>query len=236
MSTQAVEALKAELHDQPHNPLRPNQVQEYEEERQRLQTIVRAPSWQTGADRGAATKRYRQIEKLLREQAPKPLEGARRDKVAKLANEVLEGVIRPAMLPRAQMRRNPAGAVDQYLRRENSKTVKGATLAWKRAMRAIESENMDQDFTNVERFRPEGGNPDGTSTFMADAQLPGRFAQTPLAKENWPLGDPTAETAVGQVKKRELSEAQKANLEKMRERAAEARAAKKAAQEQSPEA
>ena len=31
----------------------------------------------------------------------------------------------------------------------------------------------------------------GTSTFMVGAQIPGHFAMTPQAKENWPLAEPT---------------------------------------------
>jgi len=229
----AVAQLESHLDatQQPKNPLRANQVQEFEEERQRLRSIVTAPAWQAGADRGAATKRYKQIEKLMHEQAPKALDGARRDVVAKLAETVLQDVIRPALLPESHMRRNPAGAVDKFLRRENSKPIKKAILTWKRALRAIEPDNVDQDYTNIERFRPSGYNPDGTSTFMADAQIPGKFAMSSQAKENWPLGEPTAETALGQVQAREkkpMSDAQKAALAAGRAKAIAAKQASSA--------
>jgi hypothetical protein len=105
--------------------------------------------------------------------------------------------------------------VDSFLKRENSPAIKKAILTWKRAMRALDPTNTDQDYTNIEKFRPEGVNPDGTSTFMADAQIPGVFAMSPAAKANWPLGAPTVDTALGQVKKRELSEKQKAAIERM---------------------
>ena len=197
--------LKELLHDQPINPLRPNQVEAYKEERDRLHSIVKAPAWQTGADRGAATKRFRQIDKELTDGAPKPMDRYRQDQVAQLAKEAQQE-IREAMLPQSVMRRNPAGSVDAYRRGEGSKGMKDTIMTWKRAMRALDPENTDQDYTNIEKFRPQGTNADGTSTFSVDAQIPGRFAQSPLAKENWPLGNPTADTAVAQVKRREMSE------------------------------
>jgi hypothetical protein len=220
-----VKQLKDLLHDQPENPLRPNQVEEFKEERERLQSIVKAPAWQTGADRGSAQKRFRQIDKYLEQGAPKPLDQYRRDKVNTLAKEALNE-IRDAMLPQSAMRRNPAGAVDHYRRNEGSKEVKEKILTWKRAMRALDPDNTDQDYTNIERFRPQGTPNDGTSTFVADAQIPGKFAQSPLAKENWPLGEPKVDTAVAQVKRREMSEEAKQAARERLARAREIKAAK----------
>lgn len=214
--------LKELLKDQPVNPLRPNQVEAYKEERDRLHSIVKAPAWQTGADRGAATKRFRQIDKELESGAPKPMDRYRQDQVAQLAKEA-QAEIREAMLPQSVMRRNPAGSVDAYRRREGSKAIKETIMTWKRAMRALEPDNTEQDYTNVEKFRPEGTNPDGTSTFSVDAQIPGRFAQSTLSKENWPLGDPKVDTALGQVQRRERKELSPEAKQAARDRLALAR-------------
>ena len=227
--SESVKQLESALSAQPLNPLRNHQVEEYQSEAKRLRDITTAPAYVTGVDRGAAAKRSREVEKAIALQAAKPLTGVERDKVAKLAAEVLERDIRPALLPREEMRRNPAGAVGRFLKEENSPQVQHAIQQWKRAQLAIESGNPDPDLANIERFRPEKiHDTGGVSTFSAGAQIPGNFAMTPLAKENWPLGEPTATTAIGEVKKREMTEAQKAGLAK----AQAARAAKRLAQPQ----
>lgn len=220
--SETVKQLKELLKDQPENPLRANQVEEYRGEQERLTSIVKAPAWQTGADRGSAQKRVKQINKVLEDGAPKPLDKYRQDKVATLAKEALDE-IRSAMLPQSTMRRNPAGAVDYFRRNEGSKAIKDKIMTWRRAMRALDPDNTDQDYTNIERFRPTGLPDDGTSTFSADAQIPGKFAQSPLAKENWPLGEPKVDTAIKQVQKREMSEEHK---QKLRDSLARARAIK----------
>ena len=219
-----VQQLEQALKEQPLNPLRNHQVEEYQSEAKRLKDIVQAPAFVTGVDRGAAAKRSREVEQHIQKYAAKPLQGAEKDKVAKLAAEVMQDVIRPALLPHEEMRRNPAGAVGRFMKQENSPSTQHAIQQWKRAQLAVESDNPDPDLANVERFRPEKMIRDGASTFMAGAQIPGNFAMTPAAKANWPLGEPTATTAIGEVKKREMSEAQKAGLQK----AQAARAAKRA--------
>ena len=223
--SEVVKQLEHALKNQPANPLRNLQVTEYQGEAKRLREIVQAPAYVTGVDRGSAHRRAQQVDKLINEQCAKPLHGAEKDSVAKLAAEVMEQVIKPALLPREEMRRNPAGAVGRFLKQENSRETKQAVQQWKRAQLAIEAGSEDPDLANVERFRPEKiHDTGGVSTFMAGAQIAGNFAMTPKAKENWPLGEPTVDTPLKQSK-RVMSEAQKAALEK----AQAARAAKRAA-------
>jgi hypothetical protein len=198
-----VELLAAALHDQPENPLRAPQVAEHEEELQRLDAMATAPPYVSGHNRSQAMQRARQVRTFLATHAPKPIDGERQNTVKRLADQVMAEVIQPALLTRSEMQRNPAGSVGKHLRQEASKPAKRAVLTWKRAMRALDPQNDDPDFTNVERFRREGGIV-GTSTFMADAQLPGVFAMTPAAKANWPLPEPTT-TAVAQVRQREAT-------------------------------
>jgi len=192
--------LESDLSDQPHNPLRPEQRKDWEEEKNRLAGMVSAPDW-AGADKGGARRRYQELSKLLTAQTPKPIEDAERaNRVKENADRILKDEIVPALLPKVVMRRNPAGAVDEFNRRENSPTVKRKILAWKRAMWALDPDTTDRDHTNIERFRPEG-NPMQGSSFMADAQIPGVFGMTNQAKANWPLGDPTIDTALKQVQR-----------------------------------
>ncbi len=223
-----VKQLEDALKHQPANPLRHHQVTEYQDEADRLNSIVQAPAYVTGVSRGAAQRQSQHINKVLEQQIAKPLQGAEKDRVARLANEVMQEVIRPALLPREDMRRNPAGAVGRFLKEENSKPVKQAVQQWKRAMLAVEQGNPDPDLANIERFRPERiHDTGGVSTFAAGAQIPGNFAMTNKAKENWPLGEPLVDTPLKQSK-RVMSEAQKAGLAK----AQAARAAKRDTKEQ----
>lgn len=208
----SVKQLTEALKDQPANPLRNHQVEDYKHEASRLQQIVNAPAYVTGVDRGLASKAYRNVQKQLDTQAAKQLTGEKKDRVAKLAAEVMNDVIRPALLPTEEMRRNPAGSVGKFLRQENSPAIQDSIQQWKRAQLALESDNADPDLANVERFRPTVHTPGQAATFMAGAQIPGQFAMTPQAKENWPLGEAKVETAIGQVKKREMSEKQLAAL------------------------
>jgi len=203
-----VEKLKAELHDQPHNPLRLPQVREYEDELAQLGAQVEGrdldgkPQPWLQAARGASLRRAKQIKDILAKQAAKKLTGDRANTVNRLVGEVLETIVRPAMLPRSHARRNPPGAVGHMLRTEFNPVFKDAILTVKRGLRALDPDNDDPDFTNMERFRPEGQG-DGASTFMADAQIPGVFAMSNAAKANWPLGEATVDTAVGQARQRE---------------------------------
>ena len=213
--SEAVKQLEHALKGQPANPLRNHQIEEYQDEAKRLQDIVSAPAYVTGVDRGAASRRSREVQKLIAEQGAKALHGAEKDQVARLAAEVLERDIRPALLTREEMRRNPAGAVGRFLKQENSTEVQNAIQQWKRAQLAVEQGNPDPDLANVERFRPEKAQ-EGAATFMSGAQIPGNFAMTPQAKENWPLGEPQVNTPLKQAQKREMSEAQKAQLAKAR--------------------
>jgi hypothetical protein len=132
------------------------------------------------------------------------------------------------MLTQEEMRRNPAGAVDQFQRREGSPAIKRAILAWRRGRRALEPENTEPNFTSVEPYR-RSLMPRGVSTFMADAQIPGSFAMSPQAKDNWPLGDPPT-TALAQAQAREARELAAKERHRLRERQrSERRKAKRAA-------
>ena len=85
--SEAVSKLANALKDQPKNPLRNHQVEEYTHEQARLKEIIQAPAYVSG-DRGTATKRYNEVSKLVESQIAKPLHGARKAEVAPLAAAV----------------------------------------------------------------------------------------------------------------------------------------------------
>lgn len=194
--------LESLLTDQPASPLRPEQRRNYEGELQRLGAIAQAPLYVQG-DRGEAMKRYREIKRTVDAQVPKPL-GERANQVYKLTKAIIFDLIKPAMLPQNVMRRMPPGSVDAFLKRENAKPIKRAVATVKRALFGLDPETDDIDHANLEKYRPSGLKPDGTSTWDSAAQIDGFLAMSPLAKENWPLGEPTASTALAQVKAAEI--------------------------------
>lgn len=216
MAAEPVAQLEAILTEtgQPVNPLRHNQITAYTEEAKRLGGVIEqrdadgrpGQSW-INADPGPARRRLREIDGILVAQAPKRITGPRANTVHALATRLIEDVLKPAMLPRAVMRRNPAGAVGAFQRQEGSRLFKRAALAVKRAIMAVDPENPDPDRTNLERFRREGTGANGTSTFMSDATIPGYHAMTPQAKQNWPEGFAEPQhTALAQVQQREARE------------------------------
>jgi len=195
----ALKKLETLTADQPRNPMRPLVRQGYEEEIRRLDAMVGAPAWQ-GGDRAKAARRARELRQMIDGQIPKPIRDSKqKDDVHRLSEEVLTETVRPALLPLDVMKRNPAGALRAYQRGEGSRGVKRAILAVKRARLALEAEAPDPDGANLESYRPGGY----AGYSRTEAQLPGGFAMTDQAKANWPLGEPTARTAVGEVKMRE---------------------------------
>ena len=203
MSAPVVETLKAELADQPAMPLRPQQIQDWQDEQVRLDAIVTGPPWISG-DRGKALQRKRKIDQLLEQQAPRSVTGERANRIKRLADEVVSRVIAPALQPAVHPLRRPVKAIGHVLKVEWGKAVKDATLTWKRAMRALDPMNDDPDFTNIEQFRPQPAGPSGAASFDVDSNHPGNFAMSPQAKANWPaaLAEPQ-NTALGQVQQRE---------------------------------
>jgi len=125
-----------------------------------------------------------------------------RDAFSKRLGELNEK-IREGMPTHEDMRRNPAGAVDQHRRWE--RLNKSAILERRNVLIALNPGDDSKDLTNIDMIRPHSAalTQTGTSTFMADAQIPGIFAMTPAAKENWPLGEPKIDTPLKQAARAE---------------------------------
>lgn len=200
-----------------------NEKQSRRDELDQLKRLTDQPAYVqgaiTGEGRAALGKRKRQIEKDLIAGQPPELTGATRDALA--AREiVLADTIRDGMVVHEEMRRNPVGAVDRHRKWERAN--KDRILEWKNIRRALNPDSDEKDLANVDRLRPSmlPVGMGATSTFMADAQIPGKFAMTPLAKENWPLGEPKVDTPLKQADRRERTAEQvaksNANLVKAR--------------------
>jgi len=142
------------------------------------------------------------LEDKIEQHVAPELSGEARDVLSRRVNE-LNDKIRQGMPTHEDMRRNPAGAVDAHRRWE--RLNKAAILERRNAIIALNPGNDEKDLTNIDMIRPHSAalTQTGTSTFMADAQIPGHFAMTPLAKENWPLGEPKIDTPLKQATRAE---------------------------------
>lgn len=205
-----VEELAGLLHDQPDNPLRPVQAQGLQAEMDRLERMASQPAEFAGSARGFAQRRARQVRQMFNRDAPKKITDERRNRVNALTKQVLTEVIVPRLITKAESDRNPPGAVGYQLKHgEFSAPFKRAAAVWKRGMLALDptADGGDPDFTNYARYQPQGVRADGVTSYMPGAQRPGHFAMSPLARANWPFDEPE-NTALAQVQRRESEETQ----------------------------
>lgn len=177
---------------------------EMEADRIRAQLAYNGPGSGTADQKRDAARWLYHLENDLEENSPPTdLSGETKDALYRREKE-LESYIAEGMLTTEEMRRNPVTAVDRHMRWEKAK--KPAILEWKNIRILLNPDSDEQDLANVERLRPSGLRVDGAPTFMADAQIPGFHAMTPLAKENWPLGEPKIDTPLKQAEDREKEE------------------------------
>jgi hypothetical protein len=162
---------------------------EFERDQIKAQLDYKGPGAANSDQRALAAKRRNYIEETLEDNSPPPLTADQRDAAHKREKE-LAVFIKEGMLTDEENRRNPVGAVDRHIKWESTK--KAAILEWKNLRVLLNPDAKEQDLANVETLRPRVA-PSGmlaTSSFMPDAQIPGVFGMTPLAKEHWPEGMP----------------------------------------------
>lgn len=157
--------------------LRPGQVQEMSEESKRMEAQLNAPPHVSGAiqNKGEVVRQLRALKRQLDTQAPQPYQGPELDQARARCAE-LEDQIRQGMPTAAEMRRNPAGAVDKH--RAWEKRAKPLISEWKNirlkllASGAIDDALADSsDVANIERLRPQGASHELN---MHNEQIPAR--------------------------------------------------------------
>ena len=203
--------------------LRWNQRQMLLEDKKRHERMAKDPLGFRD-DLPAQHKSIRAIDKMLAEQGPEPLTGAEKDLLSKRSNELAEE-IRGFMVPREEMRRSPTqqtNAVYQHLRREGNPENKKKILEWKNIRVQLEPDSDDPNQANADfHLRPERGIVH--KSMMVDAMGPrGHLAMSSQAKDNWPLGEATADTALAGAQRVQMEKKQAA-----RDRMAKARDAQK---------
>jgi hypothetical protein len=147
---------------------------------------------------------YRQFLRrdLAENVAPTDLSGEEKNAALKAERELAEQ-IKEGMLPMEVMRRNPPGAVQHHIKWEREK--KDTILAWKNLRRLNNPDDDSEDLANIELLRPSMA-PTGVPSFMVGAQIPGLFAMSPQAKENWPENMPEYGTVDSPMKQAEARE------------------------------
>ncbi len=182
-----------------------------EDEKSSIDGWLNQPPWMLkdmpGNIRGQLLNRRNDLDEQLAEYSPPMnIDGASKDALYKRLKE-LNDIIQPCLLAGEVMRRNPAGAVDAYNKGENSPRIKKLIIERKNILTALEPDNDEKDYRSIELLRPAGITPDMAATFMMNAQIPGNFAMTALAKANWPAGMPehgTVDTPMKQAERNEL--------------------------------
>jgi len=157
----------------------------------------------TSDGRATLARRRVSLEDKLEKQAAPELTPESRDVLAKRL-DYLNEKIKVGMPTHEEMRRNPAGAVDQHRRWD--RLNKSSVLERRNIIIALNPGDDSKDLTNIDMIRPHSVTP-GAATFMADAQIPGHFAMTPAAKANWPENMPEFGTLNSPLKQAEKVEA-----------------------------
>jgi hypothetical protein len=152
------------------------------EKRSEQAKIKEAQYYKTEVDGRLVNRRVRSIDNLLNEFSPPETDGQTKDDLIK-EEKRLRDEIRQGMLPVEVMERNPPNAA--WANIKFAEANKRKILKWKNLRKVIHREDENPDLCNFEAYRPSL-NPQGTTTFMANAQLPGHMALSEDAKENFP--------------------------------------------------
>lgn len=190
--------------------LRFNERERRKAEKQRIETMLSPQNIQlTKMGETAVKNARRHLRDLtidLEDNTPPSVNGQTKDAIY-TESKRLEEKIREGMLSHEEMRRNPVGAVDHNIKWERQN--KGDILKWKNLQLLLHPDSDEQDLCNVEKLRPSNYRADGAPTWYMESQIPGKFAMTPQAKENWPEGMPehgTVDSPMKQVERREMAE------------------------------
>lgn len=131
--------------------LRPSQVQDFEEEKKRIEDALAGKNGAQLQDASSARKQLRNIGKILHEQAPKELVGKEKD-VALKRIEILKGKIQKNMPSKEEMRKCPSGAIAKHTNWE--KATKSDVNEYKELMLKTNYGTDDAEIASIEKLRP----------------------------------------------------------------------------------
>ena len=168
--------------------LRPHQIDAMQRESRSTEKMLNAPPHIQNRleDRAEVVRRLKGVNSDLEKQSPKAYESDILDSAVKrselLKQEILEG-----MPTQAEMRRNPAGAVDKHMRWE--KHNKQKIMEWKNIQLRLNAGGelgeieFARDVANFERYRPAGGSQEIN---MHNEQIPGKTIHLPRPEDGLP--------------------------------------------------
>lgn len=152
--------------------LRPNQIEELENERRVLKNTLKSREVQ---ERGNLESQVRRLEHQIEAQSPPDTTPAERDALAREAREI-EAHLLDGIPSAEEMRKNPPGTVGRHIRWEKKAKARserwadGPLRRWKEIQLTLNKGDFDPDVANFERLRPVR-NP---LTSMEGAQIPGQ--------------------------------------------------------------
>lgn len=184
------------------NFLSQQSVQALKNEKEQIAETLKQPEWArhdiTARQVEELNERQSNIDAQLEDVAPPKVSGQAKDAL-NVRRQELEDKIRIGMVTEEEMRRNPTGSVYKHMKWEKENIFN--ILEWKNIKKVLEPDSEDPELCSVELLRPSML-PQSGSTFMPDAQIPGHFAMTAKAKENFDKvfpDSPTANTALKQL-------------------------------------
>ena len=193
--------------------LRHHQREDMKQEIQNMETML--PNLKSTDDRGQVVSRLKRMKKGLIEQSPADLDGSTANKVNQEI-KTLEEKITQGMLSKEEMRKNPAGAVGQFMKWERAN--KKAIMRWKNLQILRDPTSDDPDLANIERLRPNGA----IDRFRSDAQITGKMSYGNISQEAWDTafqGKGPENTALKQAQKVEHEQPKSQMSDEARERA-----------------
>ena len=161
--------------------LRPNQVEDMTDEKNRLEASISGPAHISGQiqNRGDIVRQLRSLARQLDTQSPQKYVGKELDAAVKREQKLREEFV-VGMPTQEEMRRNPTGVVDKLIAWEGRH--KDKILEWKNIrLRLFKSEALPSDIgprdvANLERYRPTGG---AQQLNMDNEQIPGASFHLP---------------------------------------------------------
>lgn len=173
--------------------LRPHQVEEMMQEERRLEDVLSAPPHIANQlqDRAGMARQLRRIKQDREAQTPEPFKDHELDAAAREVEELRERWL-VGMPTQAEMRRNPAGAVDKH--RLWERRNKPRIARWKHLMLRLHASragapghiNDERDLANIERFRPVDASHEIN---MHNEQIQGRDFHMPYLPQSTVMSD-----------------------------------------------
>ena len=155
--------VREEIEKDDSDYLRPHALAELKEEAERIEDMLNAPRHirQQMQDVPAAVQTLRRMKRQIEHGSPRPFKSEDVAEAIKVEREIRNEIVGNGMPTQAEMRRNPAGAVEKHIafEKRNKRKIK----RWKNARLRLhagghlDAADRGEAVANLEVFRPVGG-------------------------------------------------------------------------------